>query len=132
MFWFRSFALGLLGACCLLLAMRPPIAVVASEPGKILVVSSPSMLSCPSPAPPRVEPPVTVVDVAAGVSAEQLATLVVLAPGERIVAIDDVAVAPGITSRAALAALAPKAGRYIDLTVDTYGPQSRRVLVLLR
>jgi hypothetical protein len=131
MFWFRTFALGLLGACCLLLAMRPPISVVASEPGRIVVVSSPTVLHCPEAS--RSEPPVTVVDVAPGVTAQQLASLIVLAPGERITAIDDREVPPGVTDRAALESVEIHAGHYLDLAIATRGVAgARRVLVLLR
>jgi len=50
MFVYRSIALGLLGACCLLLAMRPPIAVVSQTPGQIIVASSREAIATPKPA----------------------------------------------------------------------------------
>ena len=80
----------------------------------------------------RVKPAntVTVVDVAHGVDATQLASLVRLQPDERVVAVDDQRVDNDFAAGAAIAAHDLNSGKYLDLTVrGTRG--SRRVLVLM-
>jgi hypothetical protein len=70
--------------------------------------------------------PVTVLDVAPGVSAEEIATMIRLADGERVTAVGDRRLDSDL---AAGAALRSATGDYLDLTVD--GPHGeRRVLVL--
>lgn len=116
MLLFRSFALGLLGACFLLLATRPPYEI------RVIRAAPPSPLATGA----------TIVDVAAGLRGDQLAEVLHLAAGEHVVAVDDrpcdiwgcrLVPDPGAT-----------VGRgehaYLDLTVDgAHGP--RRVLVLV-
>jgi hypothetical protein len=126
MFVYRSIALGLLGACCLLLAMRPPIAVVSHAPGQILVASSREVASVHA----CVAPGSTIVDVATGVNAAQLAALLHLLPDERVVSIDDVPVAGTLDAGVALAGVELRRGRYVDLGVKSDWGE-RRVLVLL-
>lgn len=125
---FRSFALGLLGACCLLLAMRPPIAVMTSA-GQVVVVSSPTIVQCTTEAPERAESAATVIDVAPGVPVLMILNLIVLAPNERIAAIDDV---PVTSAGPTLSLMERTPRRYIDFTVVSDANASRRVLVLLR
>jgi hypothetical protein len=73
---------------------------------------------------------VTVVDVARGVDAGQVATLVRLQPDERVVAVDDQRVDNDFAAGAAMAAHDLGTGKYLDLTVSgTRG--ARRVLVLM-
>jgi hypothetical protein len=131
MFVYRSLALGLLGACCLLLAMRPPISVVSQCPGQVVLVSSPDathQMEC-APTQPEHSPP-TIVDVAPGITSQQLPLLIVLAPGEQIAAIDDVAVASPLDAGIKLASIDLRSQRYIDLEIaGTHG--TRRMLVLL-
>jgi hypothetical protein len=127
MFVYRSIALGLLGACCLLLAMRPPITVVSHAPGQILVASS---RDAAAPLRPCVTPGSTIVDVAPGVTASQLAALLHLLPDERVVSIDDVPVSGTLDAGVALASVDLHRGRYLDLGVKNDFSE-RRVLVLL-
>lgn len=123
MFWFRSFALGLLGACCLLLAMRPPVSIITT-----VIATPPSPPGACAAAPPaRTQPDVTVIDVAPGVSSETLAQLIDLAANERIAAVDDVPV-PSHTN--AHGALELPERQYIDLDIVNASGVSRRVLVL--
>ena len=124
---YRAFALGLLGACCLLLAMRPPIAVVVQAPGPFVRSSPRDAARCPPPV--LVESGPTILDVAPGVTPSQLAGLIVLAAGERIVAIDDVPVSGSLAAGVALAAIDLQSRRYLDLAVaGEHG--TRRLLVL--
>lgn len=74
--------------------------------------------------------PVSVVDVARGVDAGTLATVVRLREDERVTAIDDQPVANDFAAGAAISARALGAGTYLDLTV-TSPRGSRRVLVLM-
>ena len=119
MLLFRSIVVGLLGACCLLLAARPRC--------EIAVRSVPAL---PTHAPTWESLRPTIVDVAPLVAPGELAKLVRLSPGEHVIAIDDARVAGDLEAGALLAKvdLAPK--HYVDLTVA--GPLGeRRVLVLL-
>lgn len=110
---FRSIALGLLGACFLLLATRPLYEVRLVQP------------------PPRVLPPAaSIVDVSSVVAPSSIGSLVRLGPDERVVAVDDHPVYDPVDAALRLQHRAPHAGEYVDLTVA--GPVStRRVLVLL-
>ena len=74
--------------------------------------------------------PVTVVDVARGVDAAALGSLVRLRADERVTAVDDQPVANDFAAGAALTQRALGAGKYVDLTV-TGAHGSRRVLVLM-
>jgi hypothetical protein len=127
MFWFRSFAVGLLGACCLLLATRPQTALVLGSPPPIFMMPPPQQ--CDEPPPPKQTTPVTVIDVAPGVTGTLVAQLIVLAANERITAIDDVRVDEG---RATLAALGPLHRQYVDVAITSDAGAMRRVLVLAR
>lgn len=115
MLLFRSLAVGLMGACVMLLAVRPAYDVrVSQEP-------PPPVASAPTSA--------TIVDVAQGVPATQLPSLIALSPGEHVVAIGDRAVANDLDAGAALVAAGVHPG-FVDL--DVRGAQGeRRVLVLL-
>lgn len=124
MFAFRSLALGLLGACCLLLAARPPVTVITHTPA--FAFAEPRTPWCSS----HVPRAPTIIDVAPGASAADIARLVVLEPGERITAIDDAPVAGGLDAGVALASSELGGRRYIDLEVAG-DAGTRRVLVLL-
>ena len=126
---YRSFALGLLGACCLLLATRPqgsvilnPVVVVPTDDAVSSTSCRPAL--CASP----MGPPVTVVDVAPNVTGAMLAQLIVLAGNERIARIDD---APVADARVALASLELAGRRYVDIAVENDAGSERRVLVLV-
>lgn len=95
---FRSLVIGLLGACCLLLAQRQRVEVRAP------VVIKPGLSTWDGTLPP------TIVDVSPLVAQDQLAALVRLQPGERVVGMD-----------------APQ--RYVDVTVA--GPFGERRVLLL-
>jgi hypothetical protein len=111
---FRSIALGLLGACFLLLVTRPTQLRIEREVVPVV-----------QPPPP---PPATIIDVAHGVPPAELAQLVRLAPGEHVIAVDDQRVETDLDAGAMMASSYGRS--YLDLTVGgVAGP--RRVLVLL-
>jgi hypothetical protein len=122
MFAYRSLVVGLLGACCLLLAMRPP-AVVAPAPGRTLATAPAALQACASMVP-------TIVDVAPGVTAAQLPSLLHLLPDEQIVAVNDAPVASTLDAGVSLANIELARGRFLDVEVKS-GYGARRVLVLL-
>ncbi|NVB78474.1 MAG: hypothetical protein HOV81_08790 [Kofleriaceae bacterium] len=157
MLLFRSLTLGLLGACFLLIAtrptfgvrrdctlqvptlamtQRPPVAASANFAADRAFIfgaradgAAIAALPDGEGARPMALPP-AVVDVAPGVSASRLASLVRLDEGEHVTTIDDQAVSGDIDAGVRLAALDLRARRYIDLGVE--GPRgARRVLVLL-
>jgi|MudIll2142460700_1097286.scaffolds.fasta_scaffold02156_8 hypothetical protein len=73
---------------------------------------------------------VTVVDVARGVDAGTLGSLVRLRADERVIAVDDRAVENDFAAGAAIAERALGPGKFLDLTVAG-ASGSRRVLVLM-
>ena len=79
--------------------------------------------------PPPGGVPVNVIDVAPGVAPAQIASLIQLAPGEHVSAIDDRVPASDLEVGAAIASL-PRRGQFLDLTVAS-PIGDRRVLVLL-
>jgi len=87
MFVFRSLVIGLLGACCLLLARLQHVSVRAP------LVIRPGVSTCDGTLPP------TIIDVSPLVAESELVSLVRLAPGEHITSLErpqryvDVAVA---------------------------------------
>jgi len=102
---FRSFVLGLLGACAILLAQaanRPVAQVSAAAPRQHA----------------------TIIDVAPNVS--DVVALVGLHAGERVIAVGDVPVATDLAAGAAIRDAQRGSGTYLDLTTT-----ERRVLVLL-
>ena len=113
---FRSLALGLLGACFLLLATRPTDVRIERQ-----------LVPIQQPVPP---PSATIIDVAHGVTASQLAQLVRLLPSEHVVAVDDRPVTGDLDAGAMIAANESTARQFVDLTVSGSSGE-RRVLVLL-
>jgi len=115
MLLFRSVIVGLLGACCLLLAQRPRCEITLRTP----------------PA-PRAQVPQgpQIIDVAPLVAPEEIGRLVRLAPSEHIVEIGSTRVASDVEAGALLARMDPRPDHYIDLTVAGVAGE-RRVLVLL-
>ncbi|HTR54501.1 MAG TPA: hypothetical protein VMJ10_27610 [Kofleriaceae bacterium] len=126
---FRSFTVGLLAACFIVLAYRPSVQIFMPRPPP------------PAPAPVRILPPAqtapvptgpaTIIDVAHDYPIAQISSLVRLAPGERIVSTDERWMADQLDAVIALGGVANAvAGHYIDIAVA--GPSGeRRVLVLL-
>jgi hypothetical protein len=124
---FRSLAIGLLGACALLLSSGPVVQVrMLAEPyAPTSAVERAAREARHADALPQ-----SVIDVAPGVTAAQLASLVRLAPGEHVTTIDDLPVEGDLGAGVLLAGLELRARRYIDLGVT--GPAgTRRVVVLL-
>jgi len=125
---FRSLAIGLLGACFWLLATRPVAIVVRDQPPQPSPLDDVRRLSGIGLAAPA-QPP-TIIDVAPGVTAAQLPSLVQLQNGEHVTTVDDTAVAGDLDAGRAIAELSLHARSFIDLGVT--GPRGeRRVLVLL-
>src|SRR4051812_8063321 len=116
MLLFRSLALGLLGTCVMLLAVRPPYEVRITQAPVHLFAAPPTSAS--------------IVDVAPSVAPVQVPALLHLAAGEHIQSIDDVLMADDVEAGARLASLTVGRNRFVDLTVAG-GTGSRRVLVLL-
>ena len=118
MLLFRSMVLGLLGACCLLVASRPPARVAVRE--RIVY----------RPAPPVA----TLVDVSGSVPSAQLGSLVHLGPGEHVIAVDDHPVWDDLDAGAMLALIDHPGNdprpRFVDLEIAG-GPGGQRRLVLL-
>jgi hypothetical protein len=108
---FRSLALGLLGACFLLLATRPTEVRIERE---LVPVFRPA----PSAA--------TIIDIAHGVTPGQLAQLVRLQPDEHIIAIDDHPVTSDLDAGAMIASNEASAKQFVDLTIN----DGRRILLL--
>lgn len=120
MFLFRSLTIGLLGACILLLARietAPPAPVATAMP--TIAMTQPMPVTA-----------ATIVDVAPGVRASDVPGLIRLAPGERVIAVDDRRVEIDLAAGVAIANRAPSAGAFVDLDVEGAGGH-RRVLVLL-
>jgi len=124
MLLFRSITAGLLGACVYLLAQLPEARGVEAT-----CVEAPAATFVAH----RVRPAMTVVDVAHGVSASDVATLVHLDPDERIVSINDVAVDSSLIAGVAIADRVRDGIHYLDLAVARHrASETRRVVVLLR
>jgi hypothetical protein len=119
MLLFRSVAIGLLGACVLLLAQRPPRIARGACGG--IVIEHELIIAPHVPAP-------TIIDVAPGLSTTQLAQLIRLAPDERVTAVDDRAVTGTLDAGTVLGA--PGSRHFIDLAIAGRAGE-RRVLVLV-
>jgi hypothetical protein len=114
MLLFRSVALGLLGACFLLLAVRSPPATHVVD--RVVY----------RPAPPAA----ALIDVAPGLPVARLGSLVQLAPGEHVVAVDDRAATGDLDAGAMLAQLDPRPA-FVDLEIAGGPGGPRRVVLLL-
>ena len=112
---FRSVVLGLLGACCLLLAQRPSIDIHLER-------------AAPAEAAPP-QQPARIVDVAfAQLDApDRIFDLLALAPDEQIVAVNDQRVQSETHMREVLGHLAPS--NYIDF--DVTSPRGRQRVLML-
>jgi hypothetical protein len=119
MFVFRSLSVGLLTACFALLVARPAVELRVTQ-------APPPTIAVPEPGPPVP----TIIDVAPGITAMQLAATLHLAPGEQIIAVDDVAVTSDVGAGLLLASRDLRSRQFIDFSVA--GPEGeRRVLALL-
>ena len=128
MLLFRSFALGLLGACFFLLATRPQGTVVVAHPSQV-VIAQPSQIVLARDEQPAARDDVTVVDIARGLRGESIASVIVLAANEHIAAIDDI---PVYDAAAAFSAIELDGRSYLDVLVVNDAGTPRRVLVLAR
>jgi hypothetical protein len=117
MFVFRSLVLGLLGACALLLAVRPAYDVHVVRERLPVVRTLPAANAA-------------IVDVAHGVPIGELAGLIRMNADEHVYAVNDRPVVSELDAGAVIASLAPDRGSFIDLTITGAAGQ-RRVLVLL-
>jgi len=106
---------GLCAACVVLLATAEPLRIEVLRP---TIVRERAPVGA-----------ISVVDVASGVAPAALEAMLHLRPNEWVSAINDRPVDDFATG-AAIAALAPRAGEYVDLTVSTAAAE-RRVLVLM-
>jgi hypothetical protein len=121
MFLFRSLTIGLLGACVMLLVRIEPSSHTTTF-----------VTSTPEPAPPAaVGSTATIVDVAPGLAGAVVPSLIRLAPGERVVTVDDRAVASDLEAGAVISAHGSGAGSFVDLEVASDTGDRRRVLVLM-
>ncbi|MEO6774101.1 MAG: hypothetical protein ABI467_13970 [Kofleriaceae bacterium] len=111
MLLFRALSVGLLGACVCLLAQHPFERVRVEHERELVAVRS---------AP-------TIIDVAPGLTATQIAELVHLAPDERVTSVDD---RPVLGNLDAGTVIDPHDRQYVDLTVASRTGE-RRVLVLI-
>src|SRR5262249_32798491 len=123
MFLLRLATTALCATCVVLLVTLQPVRL-ATPPATPLTVEPGPCLG-----PPRSQA-LTVVDVAAGVTASQLGDLLHLNPGERITAVHDQPLTCGVAVAEQIADRAPRGGGYLDLTVTSEIAQ-RRVLVLM-
>ena len=122
MFLYRSLTVGLLGACCFMLARSGTRSI--------------EIRMAPLPTPPSIaaalatRPALQVIDVAANAAPDQVARLVTLAPGERIVAVDDAEVGEPVAAVLQLVTSASRGHDFVDVTVR--GDAGERRVLLLR
>ena len=115
MLLFRSFVVGLLGACCLLIASRPT---------EIRVITRP-VVARDAPAPTGA----TLVDVSPLVATRDIPGMLHLAAGEHVIAVDGANVAGDVETGILFADPAGHRHGYIDVTVA--GPAGQRRIVVL-
>ncbi len=134
MLMFRSFALGLLAACFVVIAMRPAVVVqvsmrppnsaaARSAPGPIHLHARSSRLH------PRA-PSATVIDAASAATPSDLVALLRLRSDERIAAVDDLRSTDPSAAIAAVGSAAGAKGRYVDLTIASPFAERRVVLMI--
>lgn len=123
MFLLRLVTTALCAACVALLVALPS-ARLAMPPSSPLTIEPGPCLGPPS------TQPLTVIDVAAGVTPSRLGELLHLRTGERITAVNDQPLTCGIAVAEQIADRAPRPGGYLDLTV-TSELTERRILVLM-
>jgi len=120
MLLFRSITAGLLGACVFLLAQLggPDVVepVVVHEPVVVTQLGHPSL---------------GVIDIAHGVPAAEVLSLIRLGPDERISAVDDREVANQLVAGTEIADAIRDGARFVDLSIDKRRAPKRRLVVLL-
>jgi hypothetical protein len=116
--WFLVCA-GCAAALATMATARPSPMVVVQAP----IAPPPVVVHAPGPA-------LRVIDAVHGLTGEALAGVLRLERCERIAAIDDRGVRPGVAPAAALAAAGLAAPRALDLAIEG-GPAERRVIVVL-
>ncbi len=135
MLLFRSITAGLLGACVFLLAQLggPDITVPAAErcASRAIAHERATERASPATTSPRSPRALGVVDVAHGVSASQVLSLISLHRGERIVAIDDREVANQLVAGIEIADAVRDGTRFLDLSIESDHAPARRLVVLL-
>jgi hypothetical protein len=117
----RLVTTSLCAACVVLLVTFKPVQVV---------MPSAAVPSRPGPCVLERVQPLTVIDVAAGVTPWQLGELLRLHSDERIIAVNDHRLGADVAPANVIAALPPEPGGFLDLTVASDSAE-RRVLVLL-
>jgi hypothetical protein len=139
MFVYRSLSLGLIGACLLMLATKPTVIVQGALPLERAALHPSSRAArgnvgagpweCVEPAASTAST-ATILDVAAGAGAADVARMLHLAPDEHIATVDNAPVAGTLGAGVALANTTFYANLYIDIEVRS--PRGdRRILVLL-
>lgn len=103
------------------LIYRSAVVGLAAAAVALLVVGRGAPAAAPSP------PGVVVVDVARAAAGDHVLDLLGLAPGERVIAIDD---RPASTEDVAAAWRLAAPGDYLDLAVASPGGAVRRLLIL--
>lgn len=129
MLLFRSLTVGFLATCVwLLIGLVVQLgAAPAVSPGATAAARGPDLAADRAPVIASATA-ASILDVAPGV--RELASIVRLAPGERVIAVDGQPVDSDLAAGAALAQLPTGRGRYVDLTVaGTH--ELRRIVVLL-
>lgn len=124
MFLLRLVTTALCAACVVLLVTFQPVRIVTAPASPL-----PPIVPGPCLGPPRTQP-LTVIDVAAGVTPSQLGELLHLRSDEHITAVNDRPLTCSVAVPEQIAERAPRAGGYIDLTV-TSEMTERRILVLM-
>jgi hypothetical protein len=121
---FRSFTVGLLGACLYLLGSlhMPP------EPTPMPAIDLTQIASFQGSEPPNA---VTVIDVAPHVPDAQIAGLVRLRDRERIVAVNDEHVGNDLAAGIQIGEVLRRGNKLLDLTVGGEAAGVRRVLVIV-
>jgi len=125
-----AFAIGLTLGCALLLAPARRVQIVPQIAPHISIELPPSIaLAHEHSLAPTLGAP-TIIDVAPGITAAQLALAIRLAPEEYVVGVDGVQVQSDLDAGVQLASLDRQSRRYLDLQVR--GPAGeRRVVVLM-
>jgi hypothetical protein len=118
----RLLTIGMCIVCVVTLAAAPLV--------RVEVVRSVAVTASPPAGPRDGVRPLSVVDVAAGVSPSALVPLLGLSRNEWISAIDDEPIYSDMEAGARVIELAPRPGQFVDLTVSSRKTE-RRVLVLM-
>ncbi len=137
---FRSFALGLLAACFVVIAMRPAVVIQVSPAAACSRSAAPpdrgAVRSLRASAGrhvlwPRARgPSATVIDAASAATPSDLVALLRLRSDERIATVDDQRTIDPRVALAEVASAAGAKGRYVDLTIASPAAERRVVLMI--